>query len=37
MSLQALLWRSIAVFRFASLAYPAVLLVIRHHYYVHWG
>lgn len=37
MSLQAPLWRSIAVFRFASLAYAAVLLVIRHHYYVHWG
>jgi signal transduction histidine kinase len=37
MSLQAPLWRSIAVFRFASLAYAAVLLVIRHHDYAHWG
>ena len=37
MSLQAPLWRSIAVFRFASLAYAAVLLVIRHQYYAHWG
>jgi signal transduction histidine kinase len=37
MSLQAPLWRSIAVFRFASLAYAAVLLVIRHQYYAHWS
>lgn len=37
MSLQAPLWRSIAVFRFASLAYAAVLLVLRHGYYVQWG
>jgi signal transduction histidine kinase len=37
MSLQAPLWRSIAVFRFASLAYAAVVLVIRHQYYGHWG
>jgi signal transduction histidine kinase len=37
MSLQAPLWRSIAVFRFASLAYAAVLLVIRHQYYAHVG
>jgi signal transduction histidine kinase len=37
MSLQAPLWRSIAVFRFASLAYAAVVLVIRHQYYVYWG
>jgi signal transduction histidine kinase len=36
-SLQAPLWRSIAVFRFASLAYAAVLLAIRHDYYTHWG
>ncbi|HUZ57119.1 MAG TPA: DUF5931 domain-containing protein [Streptosporangiaceae bacterium] len=37
MSLQAPLWRSIAVFRFASLAYAAILLAIRQIYYVHWG
>jgi signal transduction histidine kinase len=37
MSLQAPLWRSIAVFRFASLVYAAVLLVIRHQYYAHVG
>ena len=37
MSLQAPLWRSIAVFRFASLAYAAVLLAIRHDSYRHWG
>ena len=37
MSLQAPLWRSIAVFRFASLAYAAVLLVIRDQYYAHLG
>jgi signal transduction histidine kinase len=36
-SLQAPLWRSIAVFRFASLAYAAVLLAIRHDDYRHWG
>jgi len=36
-SLQAPLWRSIAVFRFASLAYAAVLLAIRHDSYRHWG
>lgn len=35
--LQAPLWRSIAVFRFASLAYAAVLLAIRAPYYLHWG
>jgi len=35
--LQAPLWRSIAVFRFASLAYAAVLLAIRQPYYLHWG
>ena len=37
MSLQAPLWRSIAVFRFASLAYAAILLAIRPIYYAHWG
>ncbi len=37
MSLQAPLWRSIAVFRFASLGYAAVLLAIRHIYYAHSG
>jgi signal transduction histidine kinase len=37
MSLQAPLWRSIAVFRFASLAYAIVLLTIRHADYRHWG
>jgi len=36
-SLQAPLWRSIAVFRFASLGYAAVLLAIRHIYYAHSG
>jgi signal transduction histidine kinase len=36
-SLQAPLWRSIAVFRFASLAYAAVLLAIRPGDYRHWG
>ena len=36
-SLQAPLWRSIAVFRFASLAYAAVLLGIRPYYYQNWG
>lgn len=37
MSLQAPLWRSIAVFRFASLMYAAVLLAIRPDYYTYWG
>ncbi len=37
MSLQASLWRSIAAFRFASLAYAAILLAIRPSYYAHWG
>ena len=37
MSLQAPLWRSIAVFRFASLGYAVILLAIRPNYYVHWG
>jgi signal transduction histidine kinase len=36
-SLQAPLWRSIAVFRFASLIYAAILLLIRQDYYAHWG
>ena len=36
-SLQAPLWRSIAAFRFASLGYAAILLVIRHDKYAHWG
>ncbi len=36
-SLQAPLWRSIAVFRFASLGYAAVLLAVRHGYYLRWG
>jgi signal transduction histidine kinase len=36
-SLQAPLWRSIAAFRFASLGYAAILLVIRHDNYAHWG
>jgi signal transduction histidine kinase len=35
--LQAPLWRSIAVYRFASLAYAAVLLAIRRQYYLHWS
>ncbi|MGN6794779.1 MAG: MacS family sensor histidine kinase [Streptosporangiaceae bacterium] len=37
MSLQAPLWRSIAVFRFASLIYAAVLIAIRPQYYQYWG
>lgn len=37
MGLQTPLWRSIAAFRFASLAYAAVLLAIRRPYYQHWG
>jgi signal transduction histidine kinase len=37
MSLQASLWRSIAAFRFASLAYAASLLAIRPFYYAHWS
>jgi len=36
-SLQAPLWRSIAVFRFASLAYAVVLLAISHDYGSRWG
>jgi signal transduction histidine kinase len=35
-SMQATLWRAIAVFRFASLVYAAYLLVQLRHYYVHW-
>lgn len=31
------LWRSIAVFRFASLVYAAVLLAVRQDYYQRWG
>src|SRR6266567_5235308 len=37
MSLQAPLWRSIALFRFASLIYASVLLAVRPEYYRHWG
>ena len=37
MSLQAPLWRSIAVFRFASLAYAAILVLIRPAIFAHWG
>src|SRR5689334_3175441 len=37
MSLQAPLWRSIAVFRFASLVYAAVLIGIRPEYYRYWA
>lgn len=36
-NLQAPLWRSIAAFRFASLAYAAILLGLRRDYYAHWG
>jgi signal transduction histidine kinase len=36
-SLQAPLWRSIAAFRFASLGYAAMLLLIRRDNYEHWG
>jgi signal transduction histidine kinase len=37
MSLQAPLWRSIAVFRGASVGYAAILLLIRQDDYAHWG
>ena len=37
MSLQAPLWRSIAVFRFASLVYAAILIALRPDFYVRWG
>jgi signal transduction histidine kinase len=36
-SLQAPLWRSIAAFRLASLAYAAILLIIRRDNYANWG
>jgi signal transduction histidine kinase len=36
-NLQAPLWRSIAAFRFASLAYAAILLGLRRDVYAHWG
>jgi signal transduction histidine kinase len=36
-NLQAPLWRSIAAFRFASLAYAAILLALRRDVYTHWG
>jgi signal transduction histidine kinase len=35
-NLQAPLWRSIAAFRFASLAYAAILLGVRQDFYRHW-
>jgi signal transduction histidine kinase len=37
MSLEAPLWRSIAAFRFASLAYAAILVALRSNFYAHWG
>jgi signal transduction histidine kinase len=37
MSLQAPLWRSIAVFRLASLGYAVILLLIRPDDYLYWG
>src|SRR5258708_40183836 len=37
MSLQAPLWRSIAVFRCASLAWAVILLLARPDDYAHWG
>ncbi|HWF80478.1 MAG TPA: DUF5931 domain-containing protein [Streptosporangiaceae bacterium] len=36
-NLQAPLWRSIAAFRVASLAYAAILLALRRSIYTHWG
>ena len=36
-NLQAPLWRSIAAFRFASVAYAAILLALRKNIYTHWG
>jgi signal transduction histidine kinase len=36
-NLQAPLWRSIAAFRFASLAYAAILLALRPSFYSHWA
>jgi signal transduction histidine kinase len=35
--LHAPLWRSIAAFRFASLAYAAILLALRPEFYSHWA
>jgi signal transduction histidine kinase len=35
-NLQGPLWRSIAAFRFASVAYAAILLALRHNFYAHW-
>jgi signal transduction histidine kinase len=29
-------WRSLAAFRFASVAYAAILLALRHSFYAHW-
>lgn len=36
-SLQAPLWRSIAAFRFASVGYAAILLIVRRGNYTHWA
>ncbi len=36
-SLQAPLWRSIAAFRFASVGYAVILLVVRRANYTHWA
>lgn len=36
-NLQAPLWRSIAAFRFASVAYAAILLLVRPDVFSHWG
>jgi signal transduction histidine kinase len=36
-NLQAPLWRSIAAFRFASVAYAAILLFVRPYDFSHWG
>jgi hypothetical protein len=35
--LQAPLWRSIAAFKFASVGYAAILLVVRRENYTHWA
>jgi len=35
-NLQGPVWRSIAAFRFASVAYAAILLALRHNFYAHW-
>ena len=37
MGLQAPLWRSIAAYRFASLCYAGILLLVRPDVYTHWG